>query len=591
MAQNNTMPVHTFHIPVMGTGFTIDTPLKVARYGISSVISLVDDKLISQMHKQLGGADESVADRAEDSRARRITAYLNLLDDGVRTQMERLRSSLFEAGSEITRYFEMLPDSPLKTLYQRMLDARDLVEKADLQAELRRRVVPGAIDVNIMTKLDRDRFRDGQMLPPQFSDAMSALRGYAQSKVRSSLILSAGMNQKLFAYLAEFPDFFPDDVGELKKKIVLKVSDFRSALVQGKLLARRGLWVSEYRVESGLNCGGHAFGGKGQLLGPVLEEFRDKRDDLVAQLHEACHGALEKVGRPAPDEPLPVRVTVQGGIGTAEENDMLREFYHVDGTGWGSPFLFVPDVVSIDQSHVDKLCDADEDDVYLSNSSPLGVPFWSLRTSDSENARRLRIESGCPGSQCPKGYLVANTEFTKKPICTASRAYQRLKLQALERDGRTPDEQAIDQESILAKACICHDLAGGATVTRGLDDAAETAVCVGPNGVYFSRMAQLREMIDHIYGRARLPLDGSRPHMFIKELSLHVDRLREEAGRCRRDMVDAAKSSFESKANLLAGINSYREKAAQLAADRRDEFLEKLDTMRADIERILPGGE
>ena len=34
---------HTFHIPVMGTGFTIDTPIKVAKYGISSVVSLVDD--------------------------------------------------------------------------------------------------------------------------------------------------------------------------------------------------------------------------------------------------------------------------------------------------------------------------------------------------------------------------------------------------------------------------------------------------------------------------------------------------------------------------------------------------------------------
>ncbi len=589
MARNDMTPVHTFHIPVMGTGFTIDTPLKVARYGISSVISLVDDKLISQMHKQLGGTDESITDRTEDSRARRITAYLNLLDDGVRTQVERLRSSLFEAGSEITRYYEMLPDSPLKALYQRMLDARDAVEKADLQAELRRLVVPGAIDVNIMTKLDRDRFRDGQKLPPQFSDAMSALRGYAQSKVRSSLILSAGMNQKLFAYLAEFPDFFPDDMGDVKKKIVLKVSDFRSALVQGKLLARRGLWVSEYRVESGLNCGGHAFGGKGQLLGPVLEEFRDKRDDLVAQLHEACHGTLEKIGRPAPDEPLPVRVTVQGGIGTAEENDMLRDHYHVDGTGWGSPFLFVPDVVSIDQPHLDKLCEAHEDDVYLSDSSPLGVPFWSLRTSESEITRRQRIDDGCPGSQCPKGYLVTNTEFTKKPICTASRAYQRLKLKTLEILDRTPDQQTVDQEDIVAKACICHDLAGGATVTQGLDDEATTSVCCGPNGVYFSRMAQLREMIDHIYGRARLPLDGSRPHMFIKELSLHVDRLREEADRCRRDMVEAAKSSFESKANLLAGINSYREKAAQVAADRRDEFLEKLDAMRADIERILPG--
>ena len=32
--------VHNFYIPVMGTGFTIDTPLKVAKYGISSVVSL-----------------------------------------------------------------------------------------------------------------------------------------------------------------------------------------------------------------------------------------------------------------------------------------------------------------------------------------------------------------------------------------------------------------------------------------------------------------------------------------------------------------------------------------------------------------------
>ena len=42
---------HTFHIPVMGTGFTIDTPLRVAKYGISSAISLVDGVLIEQMRK------------------------------------------------------------------------------------------------------------------------------------------------------------------------------------------------------------------------------------------------------------------------------------------------------------------------------------------------------------------------------------------------------------------------------------------------------------------------------------------------------------------------------------------------------------
>ncbi len=40
---------HTFHIPVMGLGFTIDTPVKVARFGISSVVSIIEDHLVEQM--------------------------------------------------------------------------------------------------------------------------------------------------------------------------------------------------------------------------------------------------------------------------------------------------------------------------------------------------------------------------------------------------------------------------------------------------------------------------------------------------------------------------------------------------------------
>ncbi len=42
---------HTFHIPVMGIGFTVDTPLKVSQFGINSVISLVDDMLMERLRK------------------------------------------------------------------------------------------------------------------------------------------------------------------------------------------------------------------------------------------------------------------------------------------------------------------------------------------------------------------------------------------------------------------------------------------------------------------------------------------------------------------------------------------------------------
>ena len=41
---------HTFHIPVMGLAFTIDSPIRVAHYGISSVVSITDDELIEKMN-------------------------------------------------------------------------------------------------------------------------------------------------------------------------------------------------------------------------------------------------------------------------------------------------------------------------------------------------------------------------------------------------------------------------------------------------------------------------------------------------------------------------------------------------------------
>ena len=42
---------HTFFIPVMGTAFTADSPLKVAHYGINTVIALADDVLLERLRK------------------------------------------------------------------------------------------------------------------------------------------------------------------------------------------------------------------------------------------------------------------------------------------------------------------------------------------------------------------------------------------------------------------------------------------------------------------------------------------------------------------------------------------------------------
>jgi hypothetical protein len=114
--------LHKFHIPVMGIGFTIDTPIKVARFGISSVISIVEDELIEQMRKfhcrQSGEEYVPIKTGEEDFRARRITAYLNLVHCIVQRQTEQLRQLPFEPGTEIVKYFELLPeDSPAKKIF------------------------------------------------------------------------------------------------------------------------------------------------------------------------------------------------------------------------------------------------------------------------------------------------------------------------------------------------------------------------------------------------------------------------------------------------------------------------------------------
>src|SRR5690606_24351907 len=121
-----------------------------------------------------------------------------------------------------------------------------------------------------------------------------------------------------------------------------------------------------------------------------------------------------------------MRITVQGGIGTAEETQFLLDYYQVDATGWGSPCLLVPAVTNVDDETLKDLAEAGTSDYYVSNSSPLGVLFNNFRRSSAEKQRLERIAKGRPGSPCKKKYLVSNTEFTKEPNCTASREYQNL---------------------------------------------------------------------------------------------------------------------------------------------------------------------
>ena len=584
---------HTFHIPVLGIGYSIDAPVKVAKYGISSVMSLTDHWVIEKMRKHYCQQENEpyTEIKGDDAASKRITAYLNLINKIVKKQFESLKHSAFEKGSEIVKYFEMLPEtSLLKQAYLKIHHHSDGKERLEKQEWLRSQLVQGSIDVNIMTKLDRARYApDGTQLPQEFNDAHAALRGYANSDLNSSIVFSAGMNPRLFSYIEQFPDFFPDESGVSKKRIILKVSDYRSAIVQGKILAKKGLWVSEFRIESGLNCGGHAFATDGYLFGPILDEFKNNRTALYNELLEIYTAAINAKNITIKEAPK-MLITVQGGVGTVEEHNFLLRHYGMDSVGWGSPFLLVQEVMNVDDETLDQLCKAGEEDFFMSNASPLGIKFNNFKPVSTVPLLKKSLAEGNPGFVCIKGVLVTDTTFTDKPICNASKQYMKEKVKQIEQQNLSPEEKEKALNKMMEKNCLCMGLS--TTTLRFYNIPVEVdfvTICPGPNLAYFNKKATLKEMVDHIYGRTNIMDAPHRPNMFIKELSLYIDYLKEKIEENKVILTEKNKqylTNFKNK--MQEGIEYYHKLIPELK-EETEKTKEKMRAALQNFEAILNG--
>lgn len=579
----------------MGIGFTIDSPLKVAQYGMDSVVSIVDDILLEKLRKvyceKFEMPYQAISEKIDDFRAKRITSYLNLLNSVAEKKFEELKNSTLEKKNGIKEYFNMLPEgSSFKEEFKKFTSKN--TQYNEIKDWVKENLSMGSIDVNIMTKLDKDNFKNGEKLPSEFNDAHAALRGFANSDLESSVILSAGMNPRLYSYIEKFDDFFPDENGYIKKKIVLKVSDYRSALIQGKFLAKKGLWVSEYRIESGLNCGGHAFATEGFLMGPILEEFKANRETLIKSVHEILIPALENSNRKIPNNELQLYITAQGGVGTSEEHQFLLDYYNIDSVGWGSPFLLVAEATTVDDKTMNLLMGAKEKDLYLSNISPLGVPFNSLKGNTKDEEKMAKVQDGRPGSVCPKEYLASNKEYTETSICTASRQFQRKKIKELKTEHLSKEEYKNRFQKIIEKSCLCVGLSTPAMInnkieTKGKDG---VSVCPGPNMAYFSKLMKLKEITDHIYGRANLLSRSDRPNMFVKELDLYLDYL--------KNKIDETSSSLNKKQekyllnfskNLDEGISYYQnifESTKDKFKDAKENILAELNSSKESLKNL-----
>jgi len=538
----------------MGTAFTADSPLKVAHYGINTVVALADDVLLERLRKYYSELYNiyysEINNNTKDYRADRITSYLNLVHDIVSKKYDEFVFTTKEKFEDIKKYYSMLPErSEVKKEFNKIISESFSFE--DLSKWLKDNLSMGSIDVNIMTKVDKVNYFKKDKLPSEFNDAHAGLRGYARSNLASSVIFSAGMNPRLYGYISNFNDFFPLQNGYIKKKIILKVSDFRSAVIQGKFLAKKGLWVSEYRIESGLNCGGHAFATDGYLMGPILAEFRDKRQELIDEIYSVCKSALQTSGKVVPDNQLSVKITAQGGVATSEEHNFLIDHYNLDVVGWGTPFLLVPEATTVDSKTRKQLQEAKEKDLYLSNISPLGVPFNTLKNSTKDIEKFEKIKEGRPGSPCPRKFLALSNEYGTEGVCTASRLFQKNKI-----------EELGMSEDITEKACLCMGLAATAVINYDVNtrESKGVSICPGPNMAYFSKELTLSEMANHIYNDADGVVRSDRPNMFVNELSMYLKLLSEKIEEHKLSWGRASEKKLTNFAdNLNNGIDYYFE--------------------------------
>ncbi len=235
----------------------------------------------------------------------------------------------------------------------------------------------------------------------------------------------------------------------------------------------------------------------------------------------------------------------------------------MDSTGWGTPFLLVPEATTVDDATLHLLQKAKREDMSLSNNSPLGVPFHYLNGTSSDYQKKERILKSMPGSPCTEKHLVNNTDFTEEPICTASSKYQKLKIEQLKSLCLPVEQYEYELQKVLDKECLCIGLSNSASIKYNqpfLKKLTEVTICPGPNIAYFSKTVSLREMTDHIYGRTNIVTDKNRAHVFINELFIYIEYLGKQVNEKFITLDKKREKYFIDFYNqLISGIEYYRQ--------------------------------
>ena len=145
----------------------------------------------------------------------------------------------------------------------------------------------------------------------------------------------------------------------------------------------------------------------------------------------------------------------------------------------------------------------------------------------------------------------------------------------------------VARETVLNRTCACHELSGSVTKMHNIHPSADVLICPGPNIADFSRISSLEEMTDHIYGRGAVTTRADAPHVFVREIRIYLDYLRKELSRFSLGLSTKTRQYLAKfKENLLSGIEYYARLVEQYAEEFPKRFLQHLQDLRDQLERI-----
>jgi len=220
----------------------------------------------------------------------------------------------------------------------------------------------------------------------------------------------------------------------------------------------------------------------------------------------------------------------------------------------------------------------------------MGIPFWYLHGTTSDQNKKELIARGTPGSPCPEKLLQFNTEFTEHPICAASKQYQTLKFDQLQSQGLSAEEFEEKKAQIVVKDCLCVGLSNAASLKYDvpfLKNFRTVNVCPGPNIANFSEIVSLQKMTDHIYGRTNLITNKDRSHLLIAEMKIYIQYLRDEIKKGKGDTTDPKrKSYYKTFINNMLDASTYYRSLYEQSLIRHNRFVEELSLAAEEIKHI-----